>query len=109
MAGLVLDPGAAARRAAESAASDPRVVGQAAYELTITDLRPELPPITAPVTVLFAYQARYGGAERVEGLFRDAYAGLSGVRLVRVDESLHFIMDDQPERFASEVDAFLAR
>jgi len=28
---------------------------------------------------------------------------------VRVDGAFHFIMDDQPERFAEEVDAFLAR
>lgn len=108
LAGLVANPEARARRAQESFASDPRVVAQAAYDLTVTDLRPELPRITTPVTVLYAWETRYGAPERVDTLFHAAYAGLPGVRLIRVDNTLHFIMDDQPARFAAEVDAFLA-
>src|SRR3989344_3813821 len=36
------------------------------------------------------------------------YAALPGVKLIRVDGSRHFIMADQPQRFAELVDQFLA-
>lgn len=35
-------------------------------------------------------------------------AALPGVRLMRVDGARHFIMADQPERFAEILDRFLA-
>ncbi len=37
------------------------------------------------------------------------YSALPGATLIRVDGSRHFIMADQPERFAERVDAFLAK
>lgn len=100
----------AARPAAVAAmlASDRAVVSRAMYELMTTDLRPELGAIRAPVTVLYAHDPAYGvPAEAIDGVFRGAYAGLAGARLSRVDESFHFIMIDQPERFAAAVDTFL--
>ena len=36
-----------------------------------------------------------------------SYQGLRGVELKRIDDSAHFIMLDQPARFAAEVNAFL--
>jgi pimeloyl-ACP methyl ester carboxylesterase len=41
------------------------------------------------------------------GLYAEAYKGLPGVKLVPIDNSEHFIMLDQPDRFAEEVEAFL--
>jgi len=37
------------------------------------------------------------------------YANAPGARLVRFDESRHFLHWDQPERFLTEVDAFMRR
>jgi len=107
---LVKDADARARHGQAAAASDKGVVARAMHEIVTTDLRPELPRIAAPATVLYAYDSGYGvPAAAIDAVFRGAYAGLKGARLVRVDGAFHFIMDDQPERFAEEVDAFLAR
>jgi pimeloyl-ACP methyl ester carboxylesterase len=101
-----------ARRAgalAESRASDPAVSARAFHELIVTDLRPELPRITAPVTVLYVRppQAPMTDAQMEAG-YQAAYAGLKGAQLKRIPDSWHFIMFDQPERFQAEVAAFLS-
>ena len=44
-----------------------------------------------------------------DAMWTREYAALPGVTLIRVDGSRHFIMADQPERFAELVDAFLAK
>jgi len=83
--------------------SDRLTVAQAAYELAITDLRPELPKITAPTSVVYAHHPSYGPVEQVDGVFAAAYQGLGHARLVRIDESRHFVMLDQAERFNAAV------
>lgn len=90
-------------------ASDRRVSAGAFRDLIVTDLRPELPNITVPVTVLYAYgpQMRGQTPDQVDGFIGGLYAGLKGVKLVRIDDSRHFIMFDQPARFDAEVKAFL--
>jgi pimeloyl-ACP methyl ester carboxylesterase len=90
--------------------SDRSVTARAMHDLMVTDLRQELEAITAPVTVAYAFDAGSHGvpAETVDGWHRDAYARLKGVRLARIDDSLHFIMLDQPEKLAARIDAFLA-
>lgn len=88
--------------------SDRATVANATYELMITDLRPELGKITAPVEVVYAYDPIYGvPSASIDGFFRRAYASLPGARFQRIDDSFHFIMLDQPERFADVVKAFL--
>ena len=42
-----------------------------------------------------------------DGLYREAYKALPGVKLVPIENSEHFIMLDQPARFEQEVAAFL--
>jgi pimeloyl-ACP methyl ester carboxylesterase len=110
LARMIKSPAARAERAREGARSDPLVAAQVVYDLMTTDLRPELGRIKAPVTVLYPHdQASFGtGPEAVDPIYARAYAALPQARLIRVDDSLHFIMDDQPERFAREVRAFLA-
>lgn len=109
LAGLVKNPEARVRHAAVSGASDPRVVAQFTHELILRDIRPDLARNTVPITVLHAFDSDFGVPQAVfDKVWTDAYAGLPNVKLVRVDGSRHFIMDDQPERFAREVDAFLA-
>lgn len=89
--------------------SDRTTVASATYDLMTLDLRPELSRIAVPVTVLYAYDVRYGMLPAtVEQLFRTAYADLPAAKLVRIDDSLHFVMLDQPARFAEEVQRFLA-
>ncbi|MBS9760114.1 alpha/beta fold hydrolase [Pseudomonas mosselii] len=88
--------------------SDRKTVADAVYELMITDLRPELGRISAPVEVVYAYDAFYGvPASSVDATFRRAYASTPDIHFTRIDDSFHFVMLDQPERFASAVAAFL--
>lgn len=92
-----------------SLSSDRGVVARGVHELMTTDLRPELSKIRAQVTVLYAWDAAmpYSTAQ-TDALWSGAYTELAGAKLVRVDDSYHFIMWDQPDRFAAEVDAFLS-
>jgi len=85
-------------------ASDRATVAAATYELMTTDLRPELGRITAPVKVIYAYDAIYGvPAQSIDDLFRTAYAGLATAGFDRVDGAFHFVMLDQPQAFAALV------
>ena len=88
--------------------SDPRVAGHAMRELIVTDLRSELPSITAPLTVLYvAFEAPGMTPEMTDGIYQASFANRPGTVLKRIDDSAHFIMLDQPARFAAEVNAFL--
>jgi pimeloyl-[acyl-carrier protein] methyl ester esterase len=66
--------------------------------------------MTTPVWAVYAADDD-GGAPSVmaDAMWTREYAGLAGVRLIRVDGSRHFIMADQPARFAEIVDTFLAQ
>ncbi|MFT8613600.1 MAG: alpha/beta hydrolase [Gluconobacter oxydans] len=88
--------------------SDRKTVADAVYELMTTDLRPELGHIIAPVDVVYAYDPFYGvPASRIDTLFHTAYAASPQVRFRRIDNSFHFIMLDQPEKFSQAVQDFL--
>ncbi len=88
--------------------SDRKTVADAVYELMTTDLRPELGHIIAPVDVVYAYDTLYGvPALRIDTLFHTAYAASPQVRFRRIDNSFHFIMLDQPEKFSQAVQDFL--
>jgi pimeloyl-ACP methyl ester carboxylesterase len=93
----------------EDAARSDRAVASASYrELVITDLRPELARITAPTAVVYVASGLPGMTPEItDGFYRMAFANLAGVILTRIDDSAHYIMLDQPERFAAEVNAFL--
>jgi pimeloyl-ACP methyl ester carboxylesterase len=86
--------------------SDPKTVGEALVEDATTDVRPDLPAIKQPVTVLYAVASPANKA-MADGLYREAYKALPGVKLVPIENSEHFIMLDQPARFEQEVAAFL--
>jgi pimeloyl-ACP methyl ester carboxylesterase len=91
---------------ADSMASDRSVVARALYEDATTDMRPLLPAIRTPLTVLyavnpFATEASYGQ------LMHSGYASAPNVRLIPVEPSYHFIMLDQPARFDALLGAFL--
>jgi pimeloyl-[acyl-carrier protein] methyl ester esterase len=85
-----------------------RVTMQVFYDVMTTDIRPELSKITAPVTLLYPYDEIVGPVENVTALYANAYQGLAGLKMKRIDNSRHFIMLDQPAKFAEAVSAFLA-
>ncbi len=108
MAMLVKSDAARAAPKQWSLASDRKVMATAMYEDMITDTRPILPQIKAKTTIVYAYDAQMGRpAEFVDGMYAKGYEGLIGAKLKRVDGAFHFLMLDQPEAFAKEVDAFL--
>jgi pimeloyl-ACP methyl ester carboxylesterase len=86
--------------------SDPDVVARATHELAVTDLTPELPKIAAPLTIVYAAldDTRRASADRAYAL---AYARKRGARLIRIDDSGHMIMYDQPAKFRAALKAFL--
>jgi N-formylmaleamate deformylase len=88
--------------------SDPDVVARAMNELAAIDLTGTLPRIRAPMTVAYASLDRRAAAA-LDRVFARAYAGARGVRLVRIDNSGHMVMLDQPGRLAAAMRAFLAR
>ncbi len=88
--------------------SDRGVMARAVHDVMTTDARPGLPAMATPVTVLYAWDQAMGvPPERMDAIYGDLYAPLPGVKLVRVDQAFHFLMWDQPERFAAEVKAFV--
>jgi pimeloyl-ACP methyl ester carboxylesterase len=94
---------------AAAQASDHAVVARAMYEDMTTDMRPALPKIPTPTTVLYAFDASIGFPQAaVDGIYQSGYAALPNKRLVRIDNSYHFIQIDQPEAFDREVQTFLA-
>jgi pimeloyl-ACP methyl ester carboxylesterase len=86
--------------------SDRTVSANAYRELIVTDLRPELPNITAPVEVLYVTFTGMPPA-MTDDIYRASFQTLPSAQLKRIDDSAHFIMLDQPEVFAAEVNAFL--
>ena len=86
--------------------SDPKTVGEALVEDATTDVRPDLPAIKQPVTVIYAIPSPESKA-MVDGLYGQAYKSLPGAKLVGIDGTEHFIMLDQPARFEKEVETFL--
>lgn len=90
-------------------ASDQGVSASAFRELIVTDLRPELAAISAPITVLYVKLNDARMTDEVTDLiYTTSFASKPGVTLKRIDNSAHFIMFDQPARFDAEVDAFLS-
>jgi pimeloyl-ACP methyl ester carboxylesterase len=87
--------------------NDPDVVARATHDLALTDLTSELPRINVPLTVVYAGldPQRRAAAEHS---YTSAYAPRKGTRLVRVDDSGHMIMYEQPAKFRAALKSFLA-
>ncbi len=88
-------------------ASDLNVVGQAMYDDMVTDMTPRLKDIKVPVTMLYPQDDRLLTAAMAAKIYGDAYAGLPSAKLVPITGSYHFIMQDQPAKFAAALDVFL--
>lgn len=107
--GLARDAATREAMVAWSLASDRQALATAIREVMTTDARPGLAAMTTPVWAVYASDADGGAPSAMaDGLWGREYAALPGVRLIRVDGARHFIMADQPARFAEVVDQFLA-
>lgn len=106
---LARDPATRAAMIEWAMASDRHATAAAMRDVMTTDARPGLAAMTTPVTALYAADADGGAPAAIaDALWTREYSALPGVKLVRVDDSRHFIMADQPARFAERLDAFLA-
>jgi pimeloyl-ACP methyl ester carboxylesterase len=88
-------------------AADMRVSGQALYEDMTTDLRPDLPNITAPITLVYPWSPDRMPEASAGAFYHTNYKGAPSVRFVGIADSGHFAMLDQPEAFAAALTAFL--
>lgn len=107
-AGLARDPATREQIVDWSMTSDRHAFAAAMTDVMTTDARPGLAALSLPVTALYATDADGGPPPAMaQALWEREYAALPGVKVIRVDGSRHFIMADQPERFAELVDEFL--
>ena len=101
--GMASTPDARIKVANWSLKADAGTVAQALYEDLTTDLRKDIAAITAPMVVLYQAQDPESARKR----YATDYAANAGAKLVPIADTAHFIMLDQPERFRSELAAFL--
>jgi pimeloyl-ACP methyl ester carboxylesterase len=93
-----------------SRASYPATTANAFHELIVTDLRPELARITAPITVLYVVPPNSPlPPAQLEAALRASFATAPNPELLRIEDSYHFIQFDQPGRLVAEVDALMRR
>ncbi|WP_049961227.1 alpha/beta fold hydrolase [Pseudacidobacterium ailaaui] len=96
--------------------SDKQTVGDAMYDMLVTDLRPELGHIHTPILVMGTWIGLAEAAQQpASPTFRSAilkefegqYAGAPQTTIVLADHARHFIMYDDPQWFFAQMDAFL--
>ncbi|KPF62306.1 hypothetical protein IP88_14955 [alpha proteobacterium AAP81b] len=115
LAGLIKNDAERARLTPLIARSDPRAVARAYYDQDSLDLRPELARGTrstaVPIAVVYSYDPKaeaYGGdPARADAFFARGYRGVPVARMIRIDDSFHFVMADQPQRFQAALDDLL--
>jgi pimeloyl-ACP methyl ester carboxylesterase len=91
-------------------ASTQSTVVNSFHELMVTDFRPELGRITTPMEVLYVIppNAPMPPAQYEAGM-RALYANAQNAKLVKIENSYHFIQLDQPARLVAEIEAFVPR
>ena len=108
------DPTLVAPTAALEGKSDPAAVAAWLREDLITDLRPDLPKITAPVLEIVPYNApdrtkppsNYTLAQTVD-FYKALLTGTPDVMVDPIAGSRHFVMLDQPAQFEQLVKNFI--
>lgn len=83
--------------------SDSRVVAQALYDDMVTDVRPELGKIKVAVTVIYAEDASVMPAGTADAIYAAEFKNSPSAKLVKISDSRHFIMLDQPENFQAAI------
>ncbi len=88
--------------------SDQGAIAIATAEIFTTDYRSVLSHIKAKVRVLVPHnEFSPGTPEQIIKRYAELYTGLENVEFISIEKSRHFIMLDQTERFAREVELFL--
>lgn len=83
------------------AKSDRKVIGDAIYEMIMTDLREAVREIKAPVLIV----AADGG---LQSRIREQTADIPDHQMIVIKGAAHFVMWDQPKAFFAAIDKFLA-
>lgn len=109
----VLDESLAQELALLSARSDTAATADFAAQVMALDLRPQLARITVPVVEISPFNAsdfaRMGVDEaRKTGYYRSLMAGIPRLDVVSISPARHFVMFDQPGKFASALDRAVA-
>ncbi len=108
VAGMVTSPENRTLISGWSTVSDHGAVNRAMADDLELDMRTGLATIATPITLLYPDYAPAGSPPgATDGLYGQAYAAAPHKTLVRIDNSLHFIMLDQPAAFETALDAFL--
>jgi pimeloyl-ACP methyl ester carboxylesterase len=78
------------------------------YEDLQTDLRGDLAGIKVPMLLVYPYDSTLQKDEAAyDSLYHDAYKAMPNATLVRVDDSRHFIMYDQPAKLDAAIEGWL--
>jgi len=93
---------------AMTVASDRAVFANSMLEDLQTDLRPEMAKIKTPALLLYPWDASVSpDPTGIDAVYIAAYKAMPNVTLVRIDDSRHFIMYDQPAKMDAAMEAFL--
>jgi len=106
---MVKDADAQKLVAASSIASDRAVVVNAVMDGLGTDLRPDVAGIKTPTLMIYAYDSteQQPDPKQYEAAVLAGYKPMPNVTLVRIDDSRHFIMYDQPAKLDAALQGFL--
>jgi pimeloyl-ACP methyl ester carboxylesterase len=106
--GMVKNADAQKLVAASSVASDRKVFVNAMYEDLQTDLRGDLAGIKVPMLLVYPYDKTLQKDEAAyDAVYHDAYKSMPNATLVRVDDSRHFVMYDQPAKLDAVIEGWL--
>jgi pimeloyl-ACP methyl ester carboxylesterase len=108
----VIDAPLATQLAAHSSRSDIGATADFAAQLIALDLRPRLADIKVPVVEISPFNSPDFAAMGVDeagktNYYRGLLTGIKQLDVVSVSPSRHFVMFDQPEKFATALDAAL--
>jgi len=110
----VIEESAADRLAIESSRSNPRATADFAAQLLMLDLRPRLKDIAVPVIEISPFHAPDFAAMGVDeaaktNYYRMLLQGVEKLDVISISPARHFVMFDQPEKFAAALDQALAK
>ena len=94
---------------ASSLSSDRAVFANSMFEDLQTDLRADVATIKTPMLLLYPYDAALQGSDpaKMDTFYHAAYASKPNVTFLRIDDSRHFIMYDQPTKMDIAIEGFL--
>lgn len=109
-----VDPALAEKLAGYSSRSDVTATAEFAAQLFELDLRPQLGAITVPVVEISPYNELDFAAMGIDedkktAYYRTLLDGVKQLEVVSISPARHFVMFDQPEKFAAALDAAMLR